>query len=207
MPVLEEEIRAIVDLNLEKGTSNWYMNLLLVELYNIGVKFLMEKGIPPQRLLTENDHLILVGRASQLLDLQEHLSLLLSFCRGIVDTATSQEENKAAKIVMKMIQYIDDHYRNDLYLEQVAGEMNLSAKYISKLFKESTGTNLTEYIQIKRIAEAKKLLATTALKNDEIAEQVGIVSRSTFFRLFKKYEGITPQDYRKMLQEGELSPE
>lgn len=85
--------------------------------------------------------------------------------------------------------------------------MNLSAKYISKLFKESTGTNLTEYIQIKRIAEAKKLLATTALKNDEIAEQVGIVSRSTFFRLFKKYEGITPQDYRKMLQEGELSPE
>lgn len=207
MPVLEEEIRAIVDLNLEKGTSNWYMNLLLVELYNIGVKFLMEKGIPPQRLLTENDHLILVGRASQLLDLQEHLSLLLRFCRGIVDTATSQEDNKAAKIVMKMIQYIDDHYRNDLYLEQVAGEMNLSAKYISKLFKESTGTNLTEYIQIKRIAEAKKLLATTALKNDEIAEQVGIVSRSTFFRLFKKYEGITPQDYRKMLQEGELSPE
>jgi AraC-like DNA-binding protein len=207
MSVLETEIRAIVDLNLDKGTSNWYMNLLLVELYNIGVKFLMEKGISPQRMLTESDHLILVGRASQLLDLQEHLSLLLRFCREIVENAPSQEDNKAAKIVMKMIQYIDDNYRNDLYLEQVAAEMNLSAKYISKLFKESTGTNLTEYIQIKRIAEAKKLLGTTSLKNDEIAEQVGIVSRSTFFRLFKKYEGITPQDYRKMLQEGEATPE
>lgn len=205
--VLEAEIRAIVDLNLEKGTSNWYMNLLLVELYNIGVKFLMEKGVSPQRMLTDNDHLILNGRASQLLDLQEHLTLLLRFCREIVETAPTQEDNKAAKIVMKMIQYINDHYMNDLYLEQVAAEMNLSAKYISKLFKESTGTNLTEYIHIKRIAEAKKLLGTTALKNDEIAEKVGIVSRSTFFRLFKKYEGITPQDYRKMLQDGEVPPE
>ncbi|WP_158301911.1 helix-turn-helix domain-containing protein [Paenibacillus mesophilus] len=207
MTVLEAEIRAIVDVNLEKGTSHWYMNLLLVELYNIGVKFLMEKGISPERMLTESDHQILVGKSSQLLDLQEHLALLLRFCREIVESATTQEDNKAAKIVIRMIDYIDANYMNDLYLEQVASEMNLSAKYISKLFKESTGTNLTEYISIKRIAEAKKLLMSTAMKNDEIAEKVGIVSRSTFFRLFKKYEGITPQDYRKMLQDGIVSEE
>jgi AraC-like DNA-binding protein len=197
--LLETEIRTIIDNNLLKGTSHRYMNLLLIELYNIGLQYLAEKGISPSRLLQENDHLVLIGKSPKLLDLHEHLALLLRFCKEIMEKTASPDDNRSGQLVARMIEYIDANYNNDLYLERVAAEMNLSAKYISKLFKETTGTNLADYISIKRISEAKKLLATTNMKNDEIALQIGILSRATFFRLFKKYEGVTPQDYRKML--------
>lgn len=198
---VEKEIRSIIDVNLDKGTSHPYMNLLLIELYSIAVKFAAEKGVSPSGLLRENDQLILIGRSPQLLELHEHLALLLRFCKGILDTLKTPEDNRSGQLVARMIAYIDANYSQDLYLELVAAEMNLSPKYISKLFKEMTGTNLTDYISIRRMTEAKKLLVETELKNDEIALKVGIVSRATFFRLFKKYEGITPQDYRRMLHE------
>jgi two-component system response regulator YesN len=201
MKLLETEMERIISTNLENGTSNQYMNLLLIELYSIGIKYATEKGIVPLHLIQDKDHQILIGKSPHILDLREHLSLLRKFYSEILNKTMGSDETKSGQLVARIIEYIDVNYSNDLYLERIASEMNLSSKYISKLFKEITGTNLTDYISIKRIQEAKVLLSTTALKNDEIAEKIGILSRATFFRLFKKYEGVTPQDYRKMLQQ------
>ncbi|MBO9609553.1 MAG: helix-turn-helix domain-containing protein [Paenibacillaceae bacterium] len=199
--LLDSELGRIVRTNLEKGTSNPYMNLLLIELYTIGVKYASEKGITPLHILQEHEHRTLIGTRPHMLDLREHLALLRRFYGEIVGRTASPDDSKSGQLVSRIIAYIDAHYTSDLYLERIATEMNLSAKYISKLFKEITGTNLTDYISIKRIQEAKLMLSTTSLKNDEIAARIGILSRATFFRLFKKYEGVTPQDYRKMLQQ------
>ncbi|THF73404.1 helix-turn-helix domain-containing protein [Cohnella fermenti] len=200
--LLEGIVRAIVRRNLEKDTSNTYMNLLLIELYNIGIQYAAEKGVAPARLLQEEEHLVLSGKRHYRMEIEEQLALLLRFYGGIMERTATPEDNKTGQLVSRMIAYIDDNFRSDLYLERIAEEMKMSAKYVSKAFKEITGTNLTDYIAMKRIEEAKKLLAATVWKNDEIAERVGIVSRATFFRLFKKYEGITPQEYRSMLQAG-----
>jgi two-component system response regulator YesN len=201
--LLEAVIQSVIQTNLEKDTSNTYMNLLLIELYNIGIKYATEKGIAPTRLLQEEEHLILSGKRNDRMDLNEQITLLLRFYNEIMERVTSPEDNKSGQLVSKMLVYIDANYMQDLYLERIATEMNLSSKYISKVFKDITGTNVTDYISMKRIEEAKKLLATTQMKNDEVAERVGIVSRATFFRLFKKYEGVTPQEYRTLLQADE----
>ncbi len=198
--LLEREVRTIVELNLHKGTAYSYMNLLLIQLYNIGIKYSNEKGINPVELLSEEEHTILSGKSKHILDLNDHLESLLSFYRAILERTVDTEDNKTGQLVARIIAYIDEHYSQDLYLERIAEEMNLSAKYVSKLFKDIAGTNLTDYISMKRVAEAKRLLAATTMKNDQIAEQVGILSRATFFRLFKKYEGVTPQEYRTMLR-------
>ncbi len=197
--VLNAIVQSTVRVNLEKDTSHNYMNLLLIELYNIGIKYAIERGITPARLLREDDHRILSGKSNFTMDLNDQTELLIRFYEAIMERATSPEDNKAGQLVSRMMSYIDENFAQDLYLERIAAEMNLSAKYVSKVFKEITGTNMTDYISMKRIGEAKQLLATTQLKNDEIAERVGIVSRATFFRLFKKYEGVTPQEYRAML--------
>ena len=69
---------------------------------------------------------------------------------------------------------------------------------MSRLFKESMNWNLSDYINYVRIEKAKELLRTTNEPIDEIQELVGIPSRTTFLRVFKKFEGITPGQYRKL---------
>src|SRR5690606_27117503 len=92
---------------------------------------------------------------------------------------------------------IEQNYKDDLYLEKIAIEMNLTAKYISRIFKEKTGINVTDYISMIRITKAKEMLADTELNISDISEKVGIYSRTTFIRLFKKFEGTTPNEFRK----------
>jgi YesN/AraC family two-component response regulator len=73
----------------------------------------------------------------------------------------------------------------------------ISKNYFSKLFKEVTGTNVSDYIQYLRVDQACHLLKTTELKVTNIAFQVGFKDMKFFYEVFKKITGKTPGDYRK----------
>lgn len=75
--------------------------------------------------------------------------------------------------------------------------MDLSSKYISKIFKQRMGISLVDYISLVQIDRSKELLLDTNKTIDEIAGSVGINSRVTFYRLFKKHEGISPSSFRR----------
>ena len=104
------------------------------------------------------------------------------------------ESNLTASIV----DYVQQHYASDLYLERVAQGLGLSVKYISKVFKEKTGRNLSDYINEVRIQHVKDMLVNTNISIASISEAAGIYSRSTLIRLFRKYEGVTPSEYREL---------
>ena len=104
------------------------------------------------------------------------------------------ESNLTASIV----DYVQQHYASDLYLERVAQGLGLSVKYISKVFKEQTGRNLSDYINEVRIQHVKDMLVNTNMSIASISEAAGIYSRSTLIRLFRKYEGVTPSEYREL---------
>lgn len=104
------------------------------------------------------------------------------------------ESNLTASIV----DYVQQHYASDLYLERVAQGLGLSVKYISKVFKEKTGRNLSDYINEVRIQHVKDMLVNTNMSIASISEAAGIYSRSTLIRLFRKYEGVTPSEYREL---------
>lgn len=97
-----------------------------------------------------------------------------------------------------VFQYITNHFTEDIYLERIAEQTNLSAKYLSRSFKEKTGVNITDYIGLLRISKAKELLVQSAMSVGGVGEAVGFENRTTFFRTFKKLEGVSPNDYRKM---------
>ncbi len=90
-------------------------------------------------------------------------------------------------------------YATEMTLEGVAESLNVSAPYLSKLFKEDTGVTFKEYLTELRMEASKRLLCEHQLSVSDIAFKVGYNDTNYFIRAFKKYEGVTPKDYQRML--------
>ena len=99
-------------------------------------------------------------------------------------------------LVRKAMDYLERNFSDDLSLNQVAAHVHLSSAYLSRIFTKKTGTNFTEYLAKVRLKNAKHLLRTADDSIDRIAILTGFSSNSYFTSVFKKYEGITPSDYR-----------
>ncbi|MDK2799246.1 MAG: two-component system, response regulator YesN [Clostridiales bacterium] len=121
---------------------------------------------------------------------------LSKICNIIVDTINNINSSKSQKNVEKIIEYIDENLSQDISLNDIAEFVNLSPAYVSKIFKENIGKNYVDYLNGSRIEKAKQLLKNTKLSVKEIGFRVGFNSIQTFMRTFKKYEGITPGQYR-----------
>jgi len=99
--------------------------------------------------------------------------------------------------IVKAVEYIKTHFSQPISLAQLSEVADLSTSYLSKIFKEEMGMNYTEYLNTYRMDMAKKLLKTTSLKANEIAEKVGIPDYRYFSRLFKEETGMTCLEYRR----------
>lgn len=99
----------------------------------------------------------------------------------------------------KIIKYILDHYSDvNLNVSMIADQFDLNASYLSRLFKEQTGENLLSYINNYRVEKAKELLAITSKTLVKIATETGFLNTAALTRAFKKYEGVTPSQYKEI---------
>ena len=92
--------------------------------------------------------------------------------------------------------YILAHYEDDIYLESIARALGVSAKHLSRVYKQHRGINISDQVCAVRIDRAKQLLANTDLPIQEIMRQTGFISRATFLRSFRKYADISPSAFR-----------
>ncbi len=95
-----------------------------------------------------------------------------------------------------LMDYIDEHYMEDLNLEDIAKSIGFSKFHFSRLFKQYTNFTFCDYLCYRRIKVAEELLAEPDLSITEIALQAGFPSISTFNRLFKQRKNCTPSEYR-----------
>jgi Response regulator containing CheY-like receiver domain and AraC-type DNA-binding domain len=100
-----------------------------------------------------------------------------------------------------LLEYINLHYAEDLCLESMALMADTSPKYFSNYFKKAIGTNFVEYLSKVRINHAKELLKNSKMPVNEIGEKVGFHINGTFTYTFKKYYGVSPNEYRKTINE------
>lgn len=96
----------------------------------------------------------------------------------------------------RIMHWLEEHYMEPFDLEKLSNELHLSKSYVSRIFKRETGSSLTEYITVRRIKEACKLLQMTNKSIELIGESVGLGSVSYFIQLFKKMIGTTPHQFR-----------
>ncbi|GGD85076.1 helix-turn-helix domain-containing protein [Paenibacillus nasutitermitis] len=110
-------------------------------------------------------------------------------------TAEGKETHHKIRQVMHIVQ---EHYGSELTLENVADRVGLNPAYLSKLFKDESGSNFIEYVNKIRIGIGKSLmLDQPGLSLDVIAQRVGYNNTQSFTRFFKKYEGCTPGQFRQ----------
>ena len=96
-----------------------------------------------------------------------------------------------------VIDYLDAHLHEDITLDFMADKLNITSGYLSTYFKEKTGMNFSDYLNDLRIQRAKLLLDNLELKIQDVAAHVGYQNANSFIRMFKRYSGITPGEYRK----------
>lgn len=103
----------------------------------------------------------------------------------------------AWKAIQNSINYIEDHYDEDINIDKLADFAHLSPFYYQRLFNRLTGKTVGEYIRLRRLAKAADMIKLTNLKLMEIAVACGFQNQSHFTRAFKETYAITPDEYRK----------
>lgn len=124
----------------------------------------------------------------------KHFQMLAEYCQSKVNSGHQ-------KIVQKMKQYIDQHYKDRITLNTLAHHFNMSASYLSHLFREHTSSNFIEYLTHVRIQKAKELLRVSDMRVYEIADAIGYRDAHYFSAAFKKIVGVSPSEYRERLEQ------
>ncbi len=121
-------------------------------------------------------------------------SFLIELERCKNGAGSRSETNRA---VIKCVDYIDNNYRHAITMEQLCKVSGVSKQYLCRLFRTALDARPMEYIAKRRIQAAKELLTETRMSIEEIVEQTGFCDSSYFCKLFRRYEGITPTQFRK----------
>lgn len=94
-------------------------------------------------------------------------------------------------------EYIEKNFQENINLNKISNYVSLSKNYFCNIFKKETGITIWDYLIRIRMEEAKRMLLETEQKTYEISERVGYDDPSYFGRLFKKYTGFTPMEFRE----------
>ena len=177
-----------------EGNSLDIIKTRAIELCSLLSRTAIEGGAPTDSILKLNNHF--------LKNLQQITSMdtLCYKLQEIVETFSESMFNyipsRNSEIVKKAMLYISEHFNAPVTLEDVAHHVHLHPSYFSTLFKNSTGSSFKEYLNMVRIEESKRLLANTDYSIIDIAIATGFEDQSYFSKVFKKYTGLTPKQYR-----------
>lgn len=109
------------------------------------------------------------------------------------------EKNKKIETIKTIINYIESNIQNEIYLSDIAKQINFDECYITRFFKKYVGMTCFDYINFCRINMSSELLLNSTLSITEIGLEVGYKNTSYFLKRFKQKYGITPNVYRKTM--------
>jgi len=151
----------------------------------------------PTDILEIETLLELMNLAIEKYELNEAVSIL----EQIIDAALSDSDaycsnDSIKKIVRSVKKYINEYYFEDLSLTSLARQFLVDRSYLSKAFKHETGENLMPYIAKLRVEKAKKLILDGSATLTDISSLVGYDDYAYFNRVFRKFTGISPREFK-----------
>lgn len=115
----------------------------------------------------------------------------------LANNKVSADEGGDNRTMLSVVDYIDSHYTEEISLEQLSEVAGVTKQHLCKLFRKTFNMRPVEYITKLRIQHAKRLLLTTNDTVKEISESLGFSDSGYFCRVFKRYEMMSPLDFRK----------
>ncbi|SDW16657.1 AraC family transcriptional regulator [Paenibacillus sp. CF384] len=170
----EHEVKAFINIVVERTKRAYNVNHLDTELL--------------QSLQTSLQHSHTFEELEQLFE---------EWLPSITNLIKSKKEKKD-HITSFVFDYLENHYAHDITLDMMADKLNITRSYLSTYFKEKTGTYFVDYVNLIRVSRAKELLSRSDVKIQDAAARVGYQNINSFNRMFKKFTGVTPSEFRKV---------
>ncbi|QOR36809.1 helix-turn-helix transcriptional regulator [Clostridium sp. 'deep sea'] len=128
----------------------------------------------------------------QISEIHQHLSQTV----GLYAQAVFESKCfNSTGLTKKVCEYIQQNYKKNISTKQIAKKFNVQDLHLSRQFKKDIKISVTQYIQLKRIAEAKRLLKLNKYSIKEVAEIVGFDNEQYFIKIFKNLELTSPKKY------------
>lgn len=108
-----------------------------------------------------------------------------------------QRKEKECSTIFRVVQYVNHEFREKLQLQEIAQKFHMNANYLGQAFRQQTGKSFREYLNDKRIEEAKRLLRQSCCSIAEVAVHSGYPNADYFVSQFKRMTGMAPSAYRK----------
>jgi len=140
----------------------------------------------------------LARRIEELNTPEQGLELMREMVRLYCRLVRSQASPGVSPFVRRTMAYIEENPAGDLSLHTLAGLLNVNASYLSTLFHRETGRTVTEYVNAVRMEAAGRMLQSTHLQIQTVAQHCGMSDVNYFSKLFKKHHGISPRQFREL---------
>ncbi len=139
-------------------------------------------------------------------DQREQLALIQQLYEEAASLGGARLGAHAASIIQRVREIINTQYMDQLSLQNLAEQVNLTPTYLCVLFKQLVGKTINEYLTETRIEHAKQLLADPRIRLYDVCYRAGYLSPSYFSKLFKKHTGVVPSEYRDLLLSADGTP-
>lgn len=198
---VEEAVQKSRNMDSELGKlsskeMNHWRNVCIVAI-TLCTRAAIDSGVPPYIAYQISDFYI------QKCDECRDAMRIIKYRDQAVERITQEvrktlEKKHVSSYVEQCRDYVGKHYREKIYLEDIAENLGVSSTYLSRLFRKETGICLQDYITEFRVERAANLLIYSNESLPRIAEYVNFPSQSYFGKVFKKYKQMTPRKYREL---------
>ena len=204
------EVTVQFRLNFDLDTSPFRFSSYK-SIYNMLIRAQRGLAFPPEAIMLVYHRLARLSSIEEgFIAVQEFFSILYELSK--FDDARELASSSFAKVevvseskrILKVKNYIDEHYKDDLSLEQLADIVGMTPTAFSRYFKQRTAKNISEYIVDIRLGHAARLLVDTSDSVSEICWATGFNTLSNFNRLFRKRKGCSPTEFREKYQKTKV---
>ena len=136
---------------------------------------------------------------------QELLEVLLIWLVRCTTLSLQVEETPRSdsRECVEIKRYLDSNFREDISLDRLAEIAHINKYYLAHTFQKEYGISPITYLNRRRIEESKYMLGNTGYSLAQISELMGFSSPSYFSHCFRKAEGLTPNEYRRQVRQGQ----